>query len=224
MNGPLKKSKQRIEQDYARNAIADYESGNKKAAKYEKKRELEVAAGEGPKMMDKSPTKMKYESASQETYNLLSMNPLSKHMSTPPNMYRNSPAQMANSAMKMADKSAMKMADKSAMKMSDKSAMKMAESPMKLGETDPKKINKKKFQTDLANNKTQSYLDNNEVSSRDAKRVGDFFRGTLKETDLSTSLQKGLQAAKIEGTKKTLKQYPRVVVKKSSRGVKNKGK
>jgi len=55
MKAPLKKSKQRIEQDYARNAIADYESGNKKAAKYEKKKELEVAAGEGPKMMGKSP-------------------------------------------------------------------------------------------------------------------------------------------------------------------------
>lgn len=57
MKGPLKKSKQKIEQDYARNAIADYESGNKKAAKYEKKKELEVAAGEGPKMMGKSPMK-----------------------------------------------------------------------------------------------------------------------------------------------------------------------
>ena len=56
MKSPFYKSKQRIEQDYARNAIADYESGNKKAAKYEKKKELEVAAGEGPKMM-KSPMK-----------------------------------------------------------------------------------------------------------------------------------------------------------------------
>jgi len=41
------KSKQRVEQDYARNAIHDYETGHKTAAKYEKKKELEVAAGEG---------------------------------------------------------------------------------------------------------------------------------------------------------------------------------
>lgn len=41
------KSKQRVEQDYARNAIHDYETGHKKAAKYEKKKALEVAAGEG---------------------------------------------------------------------------------------------------------------------------------------------------------------------------------
>ena len=41
------KSKQRVEQDYARNAIRDYETGHKKAAKYEKKKALEVAAGEG---------------------------------------------------------------------------------------------------------------------------------------------------------------------------------
>ena len=103
MKSPFYKSKQRIEQDLSRNAIADYESGDKKAAKYEKTEELEVAAGEGPKMMGKSPTKMKYESASQERSNLLSMNPLSKHMSTPLNLYKNSPAQMANSAMKMAE-------------------------------------------------------------------------------------------------------------------------
>ena len=43
----MKKSKQRVEQDYARNAIHDYETGHKKAAKYEKKKALEVAAGEG---------------------------------------------------------------------------------------------------------------------------------------------------------------------------------
>jgi len=42
----MKKSKQRVEQDYARNAIHDYETGHKKAAKYEKKKALEVAAGE----------------------------------------------------------------------------------------------------------------------------------------------------------------------------------
>mgnify|MGYP003153198446 CR=1 FL=1 len=42
----MSKSKQRVEQDYARNAIHDYETGHKKAAAYEKKKELETAAGE----------------------------------------------------------------------------------------------------------------------------------------------------------------------------------
>ncbi len=42
----MEKSKQRVEQDYARNAIHDYETGHKSAAKYEKKKALEVAAGE----------------------------------------------------------------------------------------------------------------------------------------------------------------------------------
>ena len=45
--GPMAKSKQRVEQDYARNAIRDYETGKKSEAKYEKKKQLEVAAGEG---------------------------------------------------------------------------------------------------------------------------------------------------------------------------------
>tara|TARA_R110002020_G_scaffold11798_3_gene43928 strand:- start:52 stop:474 length:423 start_codon:yes stop_codon:yes gene_type:complete len=45
--GPMAKSKQRVEQDYARNAIRDYETGKKSEDKYEKKKELEVAAGEG---------------------------------------------------------------------------------------------------------------------------------------------------------------------------------
>jgi len=47
MKAPMKKSKQKVEQDYARNAIADYKSGKTKEAKYEKKKALEVAAGEG---------------------------------------------------------------------------------------------------------------------------------------------------------------------------------
>ena len=34
----MEKSKQRVEQDYARNAIHDYETGHKKAAKYENKK------------------------------------------------------------------------------------------------------------------------------------------------------------------------------------------
>ena len=45
--GVTAKSKQRVEQDYARNAIRDYETGKKSEARYEKKKELEVAAGEG---------------------------------------------------------------------------------------------------------------------------------------------------------------------------------
>ena len=45
--GATAKSKQRVEQDYARNAIRDYETGKKSEARYEKKKELEVAAGEG---------------------------------------------------------------------------------------------------------------------------------------------------------------------------------
>jgi hypothetical protein len=55
MKTPMKKSKQKVEQDYARNAIADYKAGKKKEAKYEKKKALEVAAGEG---YFKSPAKI----------------------------------------------------------------------------------------------------------------------------------------------------------------------
>ena len=44
MKAPMKKSKQRVEQDYARNAIADYKAGKKKEANYEKKKALEVAS------------------------------------------------------------------------------------------------------------------------------------------------------------------------------------
>jgi len=47
MKSPAKKSKAKVEQDYARNAISDYKKGDKKAAGYEKKKALEVAAGEG---------------------------------------------------------------------------------------------------------------------------------------------------------------------------------
>lgn len=49
MNAPgfYNKSKSKVEQDYARNAIADYKKGDKKQANYEKKKELEVAASEG---------------------------------------------------------------------------------------------------------------------------------------------------------------------------------
>ena len=81
---PLKKSKQKVEQDYARNAIADYKSGDKKAAKYEKKKELEVAAGESGIMMKKSPLYNQnkgYESNKQEKKNLLSDNPIASRAS-----------------------------------------------------------------------------------------------------------------------------------------------
>lgn len=44
------KSRKKIAQDYARNAIAD---GNTKAGRYEKKMAVEEAAGEGPKMYGK---------------------------------------------------------------------------------------------------------------------------------------------------------------------------
>tara|TARA_R110000803_G_scaffold150174_1_gene215589 strand:+ start:1660 stop:2493 length:834 start_codon:yes stop_codon:yes gene_type:complete len=54
---PTKKSKQKVEQDYARNAIADYKAGDKKAANYEKKKALEVAAGESPAKMKMSKAK-----------------------------------------------------------------------------------------------------------------------------------------------------------------------
>jgi len=117
MKAPLKKSKQRIEQDYARNAIADYESGNKKAAKYEKKRELEVAAGEGPKMM-KSP--MKLESAAQEKKDLMMDMPVDERAA----------AKMMKSPNKMAGESPMKMGGSW---MSKHSALKMMKpSPTKL--------------------------------------------------------------------------------------------
>jgi len=52
---PMKKTKQKVEQDYARNAIADYKSGKTKEAKYEKKKALELAAGESGVMMKGSP-------------------------------------------------------------------------------------------------------------------------------------------------------------------------
>ena len=56
---PAKKSKKKVEQDYARNAIADYKAGKKKEGNYEKKKALELAAGESGVMMKKSPGMMK---------------------------------------------------------------------------------------------------------------------------------------------------------------------
>jgi hypothetical protein len=54
------KSKAKVIQDYSRNAIADYKAGDTKAANYEKKKALEMGAGEGPSMYgSKSPMQMK---------------------------------------------------------------------------------------------------------------------------------------------------------------------
>jgi len=64
MKTPMKKSKQKVEQDYARNAIADYKSGKTKEAKYEKKKALEVAAGESMAKMKKPVKKTKTTTAS----------------------------------------------------------------------------------------------------------------------------------------------------------------
>ena len=133
MKSPFYKSKQRIEQDLSRNAIADYESGDKKAAKYEKTEELEVAAGEGPKMMGKSPMKQ---------------NADFKYM---PIIDREKDAmKKGDSAMKMSGKSAMKMAGESPMKMGGESPMKMGgsfvakHSALKMMKTSPAKLYKKK--------------------------------------------------------------------------------
>jgi len=46
----MNKSRKRISQDYARNAIAD---GNTKEGRYEKKMAVKEAAGEGPSMKSK---------------------------------------------------------------------------------------------------------------------------------------------------------------------------
>ena len=45
--GPIKKTEKEVMQDYSENAIADYKAGDTKAANYEKKKALEVGAGEG---------------------------------------------------------------------------------------------------------------------------------------------------------------------------------
>ena len=80
----MDKSRKRIAQDYARNAIAD---GNTKAGKYEKKMAVKEAAGEGPsmygkskgpKMYDKGP---KMESNAQEKKNLMNDNPIASRAS-----------------------------------------------------------------------------------------------------------------------------------------------
>jgi len=79
----MNKSRKRVEQDYARNAIAD---GNTKAGKYEAKMAVKEAAGESPaKMYGKkkdSPAHNQnkgYESAGQERKNLMNDNPIASH-------------------------------------------------------------------------------------------------------------------------------------------------
>ncbi len=54
--GPnMKKSRKRVAQDYARNAIVDRKEGRTKDANYEQKQATRVAAGESPMMMGHSP-------------------------------------------------------------------------------------------------------------------------------------------------------------------------
>ena len=85
---PIKKTEKKVIQDYSRNAIADYKAGDTKAANYEKKKALEVGAGEGmsmhgkthggAKMYDKGP---KMESNAQEKKNLMNDNPIASRAS-----------------------------------------------------------------------------------------------------------------------------------------------
>jgi len=72
------KSRKKVAQDYSRNAIADSKSSSasvRKDGKYEAKMAVKEAAGETGISMR--------ESNAQHEHNLISMNPLSKHMSTP---------------------------------------------------------------------------------------------------------------------------------------------
>ena len=81
----MDKSRKRVEQDYARNAIAD---GNTKAGKYEAKMAVKEAAGESPARMygkkKGSPAHNQnkgYESAGQERKNLMTYNPIDSRAS-----------------------------------------------------------------------------------------------------------------------------------------------
>jgi len=76
MKAPMKKSKKKVEQDYARNAIADYKAGKKKEAKYEKKKALELAAGESGVMMKKSPGMMKTPMEMKKNPMMMKKNPM----------------------------------------------------------------------------------------------------------------------------------------------------
>ncbi len=56
VKGPnMEKSRKRVAQDYARNAIADRKAGRTREANYEQKEATRVAAGEAPSMMGHNP-------------------------------------------------------------------------------------------------------------------------------------------------------------------------
>jgi len=56
VKGPnMEKSRKRVAQDYARNAIADRKAGRTREANYEQKEATRVAAGEAPSMMGYNP-------------------------------------------------------------------------------------------------------------------------------------------------------------------------
>jgi hypothetical protein len=76
MKAPMKKSKKKVEQDYARNAIADYKAGKKKQGNYEKKKALELAAGESGVMMKKSPGMMKTPMEMKKNPMMMKKNPM----------------------------------------------------------------------------------------------------------------------------------------------------
>ncbi len=103
---PLNKSRKKIAQDYARNAMYDEKHGYKKEGKYEAKQAVRAASG--------APVRM--ESSAQEKKNLLQDMPIDKKASalnnlnkgygsqvkSPMSMYgKKSPANMGHSPMKM---------------------------------------------------------------------------------------------------------------------------
>jgi len=103
---PLNKSRKKIAQDYARNAMYDKKHGYKKEGKYEAKQAVRAASG--------APVRM--ESSAQEKKNLLQDMPVDKKASalnnlnkgygsqvkSPMSMYgKKSPANMGHSPMKM---------------------------------------------------------------------------------------------------------------------------
>tara|TARA_B100000768_G_scaffold34662_1_gene33265 strand:- start:4067 stop:4618 length:552 start_codon:yes stop_codon:yes gene_type:complete len=103
---PLNKSRKKIAQDYARNAMYDKKHGYKKEGKYEAKQAVRAASG--------APVRM--ESSAQEKKNLLQDMPVDKKASalnnlnkgygsqvkSPMSMYgKKSPAKMGHSPMKM---------------------------------------------------------------------------------------------------------------------------
>lgn len=94
---PLNKSRKKIAQDYARNAMYDKKHGYKKEGKYEAKQAVRAASG--------APVRM--ESSAQEKKNLLQYMPIDKKASALNNLNKGygsqvkSPANMGHSPMKM---------------------------------------------------------------------------------------------------------------------------